>query len=96
MIKVVEIPKDEFSAKRVLRSLHACMTLENTQAFISWLKDQLADLDRLNRSEIDESVFRVRQGAALAISQILETMTNSKTEFMRLEGINSQARRNKQ
>lgn len=53
---------------------------------IGWLQGQLSTIDIEQRTEHREEVYKPRQGAAIAISQILEFINNSKQEVADLEG----------
>jgi hypothetical protein len=81
------LPPDIDVAKLLARAMHHLTMPENpSYPVYGWLQEQLSMLDRDNRFTIDETEFKQRQGAAQAISQMLEYITNAKDEVLRLEG----------
>ena len=52
-----------------------------------WINTQLSTLDMENRFEIDDTVFKQRQGAAQAISQIIDYINNNRELRERLESL---------
>ena len=55
-------------------------------AFVEYLNNELATMDIEQRTEFKAEIYKPRQGAAIAISQILDFINNSKQEVANLEG----------
>ena len=82
---MLEVPKD---LQPAILLTNAAIGLKDGP-FIEWLQDQLDNLDIDNRTETNMTILTQRQGAAQAISQIIELITNSRIERERLEGLRS-------
>lgn len=65
-----------------------------SRAIVGWLEKQLTLLDIENRHEPNETIFKQRQGAAQAISQLLIFIKKSKSEVSRVEAGPSHGGRN--
>lgn len=79
---MLRIPTNAVEARNIYQEL---FHMKHGKVF-EWLEDQVKIMDFENRMELDERVLRMRQGAAQAISQIIEHINNSKDEIVRLEG----------
>ena len=89
---MLEMPKDIDPAIAITRSFRDM--LQEPSPIVAWWDQQLSILDRDNRSELDDRVLRQRQGAAQAISQMLDLINNSKEDLAALETARSTKRRN--
>lgn len=56
-----------------------------TQEFIGWLNDEMARLDRDNRQEPEEVVYRQRQGALQTIESLLKIMEQADETYRKLK-----------
>jgi len=89
---MLEMPKDIDPAISITRAFRDM--LQEPSPIVSWWDQQLSILDRDNRAELDDRVLRQRQGAAQAISQMLDLINNSKEDLAALETARSTKRRN--
>ena len=89
---MLEMPKDIDPAIAITRAFRDM--LQEPSPIVAWWDQQLSILDRDNRAELDDRVLRQRQGAAQAISQMLDLINNSKEDLAALETARSTKRRN--
>lgn len=83
--KALELPKTGTIERKLLAHEMLRMKVGNSP-MIDWLYAQLVIMDKENRTEFDPRIHVPRQGAAIAISQILDFINNSKQEVTDLEG----------
>jgi len=82
---MLEVPKD---LQPAILLTSAAIGLKDGP-FVEWLMDNLDSLDIDNRTETNMIILTQRQGAAQAISQIIDLINNSRIERGRLEGLRS-------
>jgi len=81
-------PTDTARAIQLARIMfHMGMPGNNAYPYVQWLHEQLAILDHDNRTEVNDTIFKQRQGAAQAIEKQIEFINKSKDEVNRLEGL---------
>jgi len=84
---VLTIPPDVQEATALYRAMfHLQQPGNPCNPLHGWLQQQLTMLDVDNRMETDDIVYKQRQGAAQAISQIIDHINKAKDEVLRLEG----------
>ena len=66
---------------RLARALFHIGHLTETTPAVEWLGQELARLDRLNRTERDEVALRHRQGACHVIDGLLVMIAESRDKF---------------
>lgn len=84
MLRNPKTLQDPQLRKRLAREMLQ-MHLSNS-ALVEYLEGELTTMDIEQRTEFKEEVYKPRQGAAIAISQILDYINNSKQEVADLEG----------
>jgi len=84
LIRALELPTDPMERLTLSREMNR-MRLTNNP-LIGWLDKQLSIMDVENRTEFEPRIHVPRQGAAIAISQILDFINNSQKEVSDLEG----------
>jgi len=84
---MLSIPLDAKRAAQLYRAMHHLKQPDNPCfAVYVWLIEQLSSLDSENRGEMDDTTYKWRQGAAQAISQMLDHINKARDEVLRLEG----------
>jgi len=78
---MIEVPTDPTIAIRLYQDI---LQIKNLPVFIAWLGDQVGEIDKHNRYELDDTIWKHRQGAAQAIEKLIEIIEESSTEVANL------------
>ena len=68
---MIDIPRDPDKALSALASFARYSTIPETMGMRELISTELERLDEMNRREVDEVVFRQRQGACMVLEAII-------------------------
>lgn len=71
---MIDIPQDPHKAVNVLMSISRFSRLQETQQMAEWLRAERERMDGLNRKELNEAVFRQRQGVCQTLDALVKLM----------------------
>ena len=69
---MIDVPQKPEEALSALSSISRFAVLSEMRGMRDWLKSELARLDAANRIEMEETVFRQRQGACQVLGKLFE------------------------
>jgi hypothetical protein len=70
---VIDLPSnDPHAALSILASVSRFSTLSETRGMRDWLKSELMRLHQANQYELDNTIYRQRQGACQVLAKLFE------------------------
>lgn len=77
---MISVPNDDPQAAiRILSSVARFATLPETMGMRDWLDSELMRLHQANQDELDDRIYRQRQGACQVLGKIKELMKTADT-----------------